>query len=437
MKNRRVVRAAGIAVAVVAAALLAIVTTAAHASTPAPKPHSAIKHVVVIVQENHSFDTYFAAFCAQSHTCNSTPVTDPYAPQQPLPLTDASTAAYDPNHFRDCERVEIDGGKMDGYITAHPAQTKSTGYPCGSPANFAQATTGPTSPVDQYQQWAASKASLADNYFQPAVGASSSNDMYLWTSRYVFKDNTAEPKAVGSQCPAARATTDFSQPNLGALLSAHRVSWAWYAQGYSTMRDAVAAGRCPPAPADCPAHIPNYPCVYDPSDIPAEYFGDQADKPAHMRDYSRLAADVRTHTLPAVSFVKGLGYHSEHPGYGDTISAGVSFVQQAVDEITRNVPDALVLITWDETGGYFDHVAPPTGTPASKVDGQPYGPRVPLLALGAGSAAGSVSHVQLEHSSIVKFIEWNWLGSSGQLSGRDAVVHNIGSMLRPSLHVPY
>ena len=422
------------AVALAVAALL-IPGSIASASPEAPTHHP-IRHLVVIVQENHSFDSYFAAYCAQSHTCNTAPTANPNAPLQPVPLTDASTAAYDPNHFQDCEKVEIHGGRMDGYTTPHPAQTQSTGYPCGDPANFTQAAANPASPVALYQSWASTRASLADHYFQPVVGASSSNDMYLWTSRFVFKDNTAEPAAVGSQCPTARATTSFNQPNIGSLLSSHNVSWAWYAQGYQGMRRAVNAGGCPPPPADCPAHVPNYPCVFDPSDIPAEYFRGQADQPAHIRDYNQLAVDVSAKTLPAVSFIKGLGYHSEHPGYGDTVSQGVAFVQRTVNEITRNVPDALVLVTWDESGGYFDHVAPPTGTAAAQVDGQPYGPRVPLLALGAGAQGGSVSHVQLEHSSIVKFIEWNWLGATGQLGARDAVVHNLGSLLAPALHVP-
>lgn len=395
-----------------------------------------IRHVVVIVQENHSFDAYFAAYCAQTGTCNTTPFSNPYAPVQPVPLTDTSTAAYDPNHFAACEAVEIDGGKMDGYITPHPAQTLSTGYPCGSPANFTQAAAGPASPVAVYQRWASTRAALADNYFQPSVGASSQNDMYLWMSRFVFPDNSAEPDAVGSQCPTARATTTFTTPNLGDLLTAHHVTWAWYAQGYAAMKAANAAGGCALPPADCNAHVPSYPCVFDPSDIPAEYVPGQADNPAHMRDYSQLARDVSAGDLPAVVFVKGLGYHSEHPGYGDTISAGVQFVAQTVSEITGHVPNALILLTWDESGGYYDHVAPPVGTAASAVDGQAYGPRIPLLALGFGAATGTVSHVQLEHSSIVKFIEWNFLGATGQLHARDAIVHNLGSMLAPRLHVP-
>ncbi len=408
----------------------------APAATASAATRTPIRHVVVIVQENHSFDSYFAAYCAQTHTCNMAPVTNPYAPVQPVPLTDASTAAYDPNHFADCERVEINGGRMDGYITPHAAQTQSTGYPCGSPANFTQAGTGPTSPVATYQQWAGSRASLADNYFQSSVGASSQNDMYLWMARFVFKDNTAEPNAVGSQCPTARTTTSFSTPNLGGALDAGHVSWAWYAEGYAAMKTANAAGSCALAPADCPSHIPNYPCVFDPSDLPPEYVTGQKDNPTHIRDYTQLAADVSAHALPAVSFVKGIGYHSEHPGYGDNVSAGVQFVGQTVAEITSHVPDALVLVTWDESGGYFDHVAPPTGTSANAVDGQAYGPRVPLLALGYGAAGGTVSHAQLEHSSIVKFIEWNFLGSTGQLHARDAVVRNLGSLLSPKLHVP-
>jgi phospholipase C len=290
--------------------------------------------------------------------------------------------------------------------------------------------------VRTYQQWASSRAALADNYFQPSVGASSQNDMYLWMARYVFKDNTAEPNAVGSQCPTARTTTSYTTPNLGGLLDTGHVSWAWYAQGYTAMKAANAAGGCALPPADCPAHVPNYPCVFDPSDIPAEYVPGQADNPTHIRDYTQLSADITASALPAVSFVKGLGYHSEHPGYGDTVSDGVRFVTQTVSEITDHVPDALVLLTWDESGGYFDHVAPPTGTAANAIDGHAYGPRVPILALGYGAAGGTVSHTQLEHSSIVKFIEYNFLGATGQLQARDGVVHNLGSLLSPKLHVP-
>ena len=71
-----------------------------------------------------------------------------------------------------------------------------------------------------------------------------------------------------------------------------------------------------------------------------------------------------------------------------------------------------------------------------RVDNQPYGTRLPLLAVGPFARTGTVSHTTMEHSSIVKFIEYNWLGKTGQLAGRDATAANIGSVLSTSLGVP-
>jgi phospholipase C len=130
--------------------------------------------------------------------------------------------------------------------------------------------------------------------------------------------------------------------------------------------------------------------------------------------------------------VKAIGYRSEHPGHAITASAGVDWVYALVGRIEASVygPSTLVLVTYDEGGGYYDHVAPP---PASTVDGKPYGMRVPLIAVGPFTRKNYVSHVTMEHSSIVKFIEWNWLGQkTGQLRTRDGVVNNLGSLLDPA-----
>ena len=64
----------------------------------------------------------------------------------------------------------------------------------------------------------------------------------------------------------------------------------------------------------------------------------------------------------------------------------------------------------------------------SAVDGQPYGARVPLLAVGRFARQNLVSHTSMEHSSIVKFVEWNWLGATGQLQTRDAAVNSIDGL---------
>ena len=394
---------------------------------------SKVQHLVVFVQENHTFDSYFGRWCTGATGSNPTctqgpacceagPAMDPGSSTAPSTLNDAFNAARDPSHSQACELTEIDGGKMDGFVTS------ST---CGSPQNFAYADSTTAGPY-----WTlAQQGALADRYFQPLVGESCGNDMYLARAQYVFLDNTYEPPAVGSSCSTNSTTQQYTDPTIADLLGQAGVTWSWYSEGYAAMAQAVKAGTCPPAATGCPFGIAVYPCVYDPSDDPFAYYKDLVDDPAHFKDFSALASDLAAGTLPAVSYVKSFGFKSEHPGYGETVSAGTTFVSAALQSI-QDSPEAastLVLITWDEGGGYFDHVAPP---PASAVDHQPYGTRIPLIAVGPLARAGAVSHVVMEHSSIVKFIEQNWLGATGQLKGRDATVANIGSMLDPTLGVP-
>jgi phospholipase C len=223
----------------------------------------------------------------------------------------------------------------------------------------------------------------------------------------------------------------FDGPTIGDVLNTAGVSWTWYAEGYDAMVTSQKMSLCPKAPADCDFGVSLYPCVYDVGDFPVDYYANLADNPKYLRDYKKLKADLDSSTLPQVAWVRGLGYHSEHPGVGVRISDGTAFVKQTIDDIERSpyAKDTLVLVTWDEGGGFFDHIAPPgMGT-----DNQPYGTRVPLLAVGPVAKANAISHVQMEHSSIVKFIEWNWTGQTGQLAGRDATVANLGSLLDPAV----
>ena len=165
--------------------------------------------------------------------------------------------------------------------------------------------------------------------------------------------------------------------------------------------------------------------------MPFEYYPSTRDNAATMKDVSALHTALASGGLPAVSFVKPIGYKSEHPGTSITLSAGVNWASALINEIEASPygSSTLVLLTYDEGGGYFDHVAPPA---ASTVDGKPYGTRVPLLGVGPFVRKNFVSHVTMEHSSIVKFIEWNWLGQkTGQLGTRDTVVNNLGSVIDP------
>lgn len=392
-----------------------------------PCPQSKINHLVVIVQENHTFDNYFGKYCqAQTGSnptctdgpacCEAGPTHDPSG-AEPVILDDMTNGSYNPDHSQLCELMEANGGAMDQYVT---------GNSCSHHENFAYAD---GSVVGAYWQYAAQGA-LADHYFQPIAGQSSSNDMYFMRAQWVFTDNAYKAPAIGQACSIEPDAMSFMGPTIGDVLDTAGVTWSFYAEGYQAMVDSQKMGRCPKPPVDCDFGVSLYPCVFDVGDYPVDYYPQFADNPKYLRDYSKLKSDLDNSDLPQVVFVRALGYHSEHPGVGVRISDGTAWVQQTIDLIDKSAyaRDTLVLVTWDEGGGYFDHVAPP----GMGADNQPYGTRVPLLALGPMAKANAISHAQLEHSSIVKFIEWNWTGQTGQLSGRDAVVGNLGSLLDPA-----
>ncbi|MGZ3424216.1 MAG: alkaline phosphatase family protein [Polyangiales bacterium] len=406
------------------------ITDSGDASTVA----SNIKHVILIVQENHTFDSYFGRYCTaapgSNPTCNTGPACCEAAPatepggKSPTSLTDAQNAAYDPNHSQACELSEIDGGKMDRFTAGSSVSS------CSNAQNFAIA---PTPVMKTYHGYAKSYA-IADRYFQPLAGASSANDMYFARAQYVFTDNTYEPSALGEACSLNHNTKQYTDPTIADLLIAAGKTFTVYADGYAAMKSARSA-VIPYCPVDSsctfkPVPVPTSPCAFDPSDIPFEYYKSLVDNPAYFKDASALSTDLAG-TLPNFAFVKALQWKDEHPGYGTDISNGVTFVDNIVQAVAKSkyASDTLILVTWDEGGGFFDHVAPPAD---DSIDKQPYGTRVPLVAIGPFTRTNYVSHVEMEHSSVVKFLELNFLGKTGQLGGRDLHVNNIGSLLDPA-----
>jgi phospholipase C len=393
-----------------------------------------VAHVIIVIQENHTFDAYFGTYCTaapgSSPTCTAGPSCCEAAPAKdpsgasPTALDDTENGVWDPNHQQVCELAEIDSGMMDRYVANNDPNAPAM---CADPRNWAIATAAVVKP---YHDLATSGA-IADRYFQSIAGQSSSNDMYFAVAKEVFIDNAYKPNALGQNCDFNPQAMEFTGQTIADLLTSAGKKVTWYSEGYAKMV-AAGSGNCPSTPADCMAHLPTYPCLYDPSDVPFLYYSQWASSTSFMQDYGQLAKDLAAGTLPEVSFVKALGYHTEHPGYGTTISDGATFVTGLVNDVAGSCykDSTLILVTWDEGGGFFDHIAPP---PMSTVDMQPYGTRVPLLALGAYAKTGTVSHTVMEHSSIVKFLEYNFLGQkTGQLSARDATVNNIGSLLDPA-----
>jgi phospholipase C len=425
-----------------------------------------IEHVVLIVQEHHTFDSYFGAYCTGTSgplgtppACTTGPACCEAAPstvggQGRYALTDAENYSRDHDHSYSCEVCQINGGAMDHFLDrACPGSSDGTfTYGCSSPYNFELA-------VDSGQMatyWgAANSYALADRYFQPMAGSTSGNDMYFAVAHYEFADNSLAPQAIGvtnfagTRCANPTdtpvVTTLPGRTTIADVLMSHGFTFKTYADGYA---DAVlAAPSCPPAGGThChESFVTNDACKYDPSDIPFNYYPQLADK--HIVDVSALAANLASGTLPSVSFVKFRTSENEHPGWS-WVSDGENNVAGIINNIYATpayAKNTLVLLTWDEGGGFYDHVPPPVSAETAPTTAGPfevpYGTRVPMLAIGPFAKTNYISHRQMEHSSIVKFLEWNFVGPSGVgaiaatfPSARDGspMVNGIGDMLNPS-----
>ncbi len=145
-------------------------------------------------------------------------------------------------------------------------------------------------------------------------------------------------------------------------------------------------------------------------------------KKTHLKDEKDLYAAIANGTLPAVSFVKPLGPDNEHPGYS-ALLRGQQHVADIVDHIRASSfwNDTVIIVTYDENGGRWDHVAPPV------VDRWGPGTRVPALVISPFARRGFVDHTQYDTTSILKLIEQRY--GLMPLSGRDASVASLVSAL--------
>jgi len=148
----------------------------------------------------------------------------------------------------------------------------------------------------------------------------------------MFTDNEAFPyKAVGTTCNKG-PEKKFSLPNIGDMFRVCDIPYVAYAGGYNAMN--ASYPNCPTSiPSDCVANKTTYPCSYDASDIPFNYFDELRDNPNHLNDLDDLPLAVRSGKLPRLSYVKPLGYKTEHPGSGIKLSDGERAVKQVIETI--------------------------------------------------------------------------------------------------------
>jgi phospholipase C len=216
--------------------------------------------------------------------------------------------------------------------------------------------------------------------------------------------NTVQPASPPSGGGAKIALIDDTQyPNIGDRLTAAGVSWNWYAGGW----DAAADGN--------PGSLFQY--HHQPFNYFAAYAPGQPGR-AHLQDEEKFKTAARAGQLPAVSFVKPYGAENEHPGYASEAKGSENLVDLL--KMISNGPEAdstLVVVTYDEFGGQWDHVAPP------KVDAWGPGTRIPALVLSTSLKRSTVDHTKYDTTSILAMIERSY--GLAPLSTRDATVNNL------------
>jgi phospholipase C len=200
-----------------------------------------------------------------------------------------------------------------------------------------------------------------------------------------------------------------TQTHIGDLLSAKGVSWKWYSGG---LNDAI-AGRPDPLfqfHHQAPAFFANMAIG-------------SANQVAHFQDFANLMSDIANNTLPQVVFYKPIGTFNLHPGYAN-ITDGESHLATVVNALMASpaYKDMMIIITFDEHGGQWDHVAPPVR------DKWGPGSRVPAIIISPFAKRGYIDHTQYDTSSILKTIEDRFGLSS--LTSSDAGVKNLRNALQ-------
>lgn len=409
-----------------------------------------INHVIVIYQENWSFDSLYGKFPGANGLANADagavrqvdkddraystlpqPLTrgqpDPRfpsdLPNEPFHLAQfipPSEVPGSPVHEFYREQHQINGGKMNKFVAWTDvgglvmSYYDATNWPMG---RFAQQFT------------------LADNYFHAAFGGSFLNHMWLicactpvWGDApaalraqvdlqgFLIRDGRVTPDGfvvntsftVNTPHPATAdpktLVPNQTLPTIGDRLSQRGISWAWYSGGW---RSAL-AGRPDPL----------FQFHHQPFAFFANYADGTAAKAKHLRDEEDFFHDLAVGNLPAVVFIKPVGADNEHPGYAAPLRGqahAASLVRAIMNSPYWN--DTVIIVTYDENGGRWDHVAPPVG------DRWGPGTRVPAIIISPFAKRKFIDHTRYDTTSILALIERRW--RLQPLGTRDAAANGL------------
>lgn len=347
-----------------------------------------IQHLLVMMQENHTFDNYFGTYPGADGL--------PAGVQMPVNPADPKSGFVTPWHIGTSTITDLshnsatyieqyDQGKMDGFVSALNELNQNGKLAMG----YYDGTDIP------YYWNLAQNYVLFDHFFSSAKDGSTANHMY-WVA------GTMPQVQKGQQLSSLLTNV----PTIFDRLQAAGVSWKFYVENYDpriNYRNQINQGNRESQVIWVP--LLNF-----------DRFLDDPALSSHIVDLSQYYVDLQQGTLPAVAYIVPSGA-SEHPP--ESPSSGMRSVKNLVQELMRSTSwsSSAFILLYDDWGGWYDHVAPP------QVDQAGYGARVPGLLVSPYARKGFIDSTQLDFTSVLKFIEANWNVSA--LTTRDANANNF------------
>jgi phospholipase C len=354
-------------------ALVLILLASFHTVSASSNTRTPIQHVIIIIQENHSFDNYFGTY----PTANGTRL-DPTTSQ--LQQVNGLSGHICLPYMNSCVSPQL-STSQDQSNPVEGQLTYEMDYSNGG-TGFA-AYSGPQSMVYfDYHSVAgywdyAEEYGLGDSYFAPVLSTTTPNRLMILAGDTPVSANYGPPPKIPYSSTVMRQLDDAA------------VSW-----GYYDYLDAYGG----------PSNV--YPLNFT-SDEPRQAL-------TYTRNISDLTQELASGSgLPSVSFVNSLGVPdlTEHPPFNPT--TGELWAVSIVNSVMKSSywPTTAIFITWDEGGGFYDHVVPPrefTLNHSFSKELVGLGQRVPLLVISPYSRENFVSDTLLSHLSLLHFVEYNW-----------------------------
>jgi phospholipase C len=373
-----------------------------------------IQHVVVIMQENRSFDQYFGTYPGADGIPHGVCVPDPQNGGCVRPFHDAADLNYGGPHGAANAAADVDGGRMDGFVgQAEQGQGCSTEDPNCSPCTEVASANcidvmgyHDAREIPNYWTYARDFV-LQDHLFEPNSSWSLPQHLYQVSEWSAFCTSPLNPvsctNSVQNPNPILNTnplstTAKYAWTDLTYLLHKNNVSWGYYVfKGTEPDCQEDSAMTCAPV-----AQTPKTPSIWNP--LPRFEDVHQDAQLGNIQSLSSFFTAVRQGTLPAVSWISPNGTVSEHPP--GLVSAGQAYVTGLVNAIMDSPEwnSTAIFLSWDDWGGFYDHVQPPV------VDENGFGLRVPGLVISPYARRGLIDHQTLSQDAYNKFIEDDFLG---------------------------